>query len=62
MTLQQHLGDPGGLSEISVNLEWGMGIEQVRVNAACVVHDRSTAARGIRKDCRARPASNSFLR
>ena len=34
MTLHQHLTDASHTSEVSINLEWRMGIEEVRIGAA----------------------------
>ena len=34
MTLQEHLSDTGCYSEVAVNLEWRMGIEEIRIGSA----------------------------
>ena len=37
MALQQHLGDACGTAEVAVDLEGGMGAEQIRVHPAAAV-------------------------
>src|SRR5207248_6263175 len=34
VALEEHLGDAGGEAEVAVDLEGGVGVEQVRVDAA----------------------------
>ena len=34
MTLQEHLCDAGCYSEVAVNLEWWMGIEEIRIGSS----------------------------
>jgi len=36
--LEEHFGDGGGVAEVAINLEWGMGAEEVGVDAAAVDH------------------------
>ena len=37
VALQQHLGDAGGTSEVAVDLEWRVRVEEVRVGAALLL-------------------------
>ena len=34
MTLQEHLGHTGCESEVAVDLEWGMSVEEIRIGAS----------------------------
>src|SRR5450830_143395 len=44
LRLQQHFADGGGGAEVTVDLEWRVGVEHVRVSAAGVVDFRALAA------------------